>query len=256
MSGNQDVTVDQILQEAADAPAVQTGDIEQASFTINRYAVEDGQVREEEADAGITQEELDEIEREIETAVETELSEMADEPQPESGGEQMATEIAETPSPGADEPESDAMQIGREIAERENIGKTDFVTFRTSMLDEDIDTDTISEVWSDLRDEGVIGEPPDDAGDDGEDDAEPVTEAPDDTDDEGVDAVYLVTTEGCPGCQMAKDHMEEHIEDGPVEVIDIQKSDKAADIAVELGITTAPQMVVEDDGNFYRLANA
>lgn len=48
------------------------------------------------------------------------------------------------------------MEIGRAVVEEENITTTDFFEFRSAMLDNDVDDDTVSEVWDDLRDEGAI----------------------------------------------------------------------------------------------------
>lgn len=86
---------------------------------------------------------------------------------------------------------------------------------------------------------------------------EPVEEEPE-SDLEDVDMVtyeniYLVTTTGCMGCEQAKDGLSEWIDDGTIEVIDIQESDLAADLAVDLGLTQAPSLVIEVEEDEYQV---
>lgn len=65
-----------------------------------------------------------------------------------------------------------------------------------------------------------------------------------------ADAVYMVVTTGCPSCEQAKEALQDWIDDGTIEVTDVQTSDKAADIVMETGLDALPALVIESDGEF------
>lgn len=63
-----------------------------------------------------------------------------------------------------------------------------------------------------------------------------------------ADAVYLLTTTGCPSCAAAKDALKDWLDAGLVSEENVQESDLAADIVMEQGIDALPAMVLENDG--------
>lgn len=168
-----------------DISTVRTGDIQQAEFTINKYRVEDGEVKSEEEGVDLGEEDLEELRAEIETEMDDALAEFEETgdvtttrdiqigpvgvPSPEeaaeaaAGGEESA-EAEEGPEGPAEEEEdsadvsaSDAEARGREIVEEENITKTDFPTFAKEMRESGFeDQETISSVWQTLRDDNTI----------------------------------------------------------------------------------------------------
>lgn len=82
--------------------------------------------------------------------------------------------------------------------------------------------------------------------------AMPVPETIDDleADLQEADNVYLVVTTGCPSCNQAKDALSDWIESGLVEVVNVQKSDLAADIVLDTGLDALPALAMETDGEF------
>ena len=56
--------------------------------------------------------------------------------------------------------------------------------------------------------------------------------------------VVLLTTEKCPPCNGAKDALKRYIEHGEIEVLDVQKSDEAADLALKGQFKSMPQLVI------------
>lgn len=254
MSSDGSVDLDAVIREAADAPAVETGDIEEATFQINRYLVNGDGVETVEEDTGISDEEVDALREEIQSNVSQGLEEIDSEGAADQDADATQGSPDET-SMGDPGSGSSAVETARRIVSEEGITSTDYIVFRTSMLGEDFDDDTIQEVWADLRDEGAIG-----SGGGGEQPAESsdsgggtVTVGGEEVDVGAVDGIYMLTTTGCAGCQMAKDQLEGLIEDDLVEPINIQESDLAADVAVDLEITATPTMVVEVDGEFHRM---
>jgi len=186
-------------------PTIRTGDIQTAEFTVNKYVVRDGEVVREEVEADLDDDEMADFEAEIETEMDEAMSEMdrtgrvpdrfdLSEPEAEPGTEPTSeTEEPEPdPEPTTDEGDTSLDQIaaqtesdedfdtplvaGRTIAEENDITKYDFPQFAAAMRDRgDYDQDTISEVWSDLRDEDSLtaateeDKPGSAGGDDGDD---------------------------------------------------------------------------------------
>lgn len=254
MSQDGGVDLDAVIEEASEAPAVETGDIEEASFTINRYDVADGEVMEREEETDVTEEEVNAIREEIQSSVESAVEAY------DGGvedGDQSIPDQADGTSEGDSQPDEDAaagdaVADAREVVGEEGITSTDYMTYQAAMRERGHDSDTTSDAWHELREQGEI------PGGDGSSSGSSSSDGGDDTGDGGeemadVDAVYMITTTGCAGCEMAKDHMSEYIEDDLIEPINLQESGKAADIAMELGITAAPTMVVEEDGEYRKL---
>jgi hypothetical protein len=258
-----------------DTPTIQTGDIKQAEFTVNRYVVNDGEVEHQEESVDITEDEMDELREDIASQMDDAMAEFEqtgdvsgtrldltmDDPDPavdtqdtaspESGPEeseqdgQQAEQDQDDPQASQGEEPADALATAREIAQDHDIDKTDYPVFGKHVREAGIDNDSVSDLWDELREEGVIDG--DDA--DSEDSDQPAVEEPD---ADVPDAVYLITTEGCMGCEMLKDDLGDLVDD-PVEVLDIQESDEAVDIVMELDIDRTPTMVEERDGAYERL---
>jgi glutaredoxin len=61
--------------------------------------------------------------------------------------------------------------------------------------------------------------------------------------------VYLLTEPACPACAMAKLALDEQIRAGNVEQLNIQESDRAAELLVDHGVVGVPAIVaVGDEG--------
>jgi hypothetical protein len=67
----------------------------------------------------------------------------------------------------------------------------------------------------------------------------------------GVKNVYLITSAGCPSCDMVEGELKSDIDQGFIQVLDIQESDFGADLVMKLHIIDVPKMVYEKtDGTF------
>jgi hypothetical protein len=58
--------------------------------------------------------------------------------------------------------------------------------------------------------------------------------------------LVLLTTTDCPPCSEAKKEIQAHIDSGEIEVLDIQKSDFAADLAAKHHFYSVPKLLVLD----------
>lgn len=114
-------------------------------------------------------------------------------------------------------------------------------------------------IWTSLKERGEA--PAGGGGDGGSDTGNqqegtmpsvPVPETVDELEQQflAADQVYLITTTGCPACEAAQEALEEWISDGTIEVLNVQESDKAADIVIETGLSALPALVMEEDGEF------
>ena len=56
--------------------------------------------------------------------------------------------------------------------------------------------------------------------------------------------VILLTSDKCPPCEGAKTALKQYIERGEIEVLSIQESDEAADLALKGKFTSTPQLLV------------
>lgn len=56
--------------------------------------------------------------------------------------------------------------------------------------------------------------------------------------------VVLLTTAACQPCNGAKDALKKYIERGEIEVLDVQKNDEAADLALKGQFKAMPQLLV------------
>lgn len=121
------------------------------------------------------------------------------------------------------------------------------------------DTSRCGAIWTRLKERGDAPTGGT-AGDDMENDdapeaampALPVPETIDELEAEFQDAdnVHLLVTTGCPSCNQAKDALSDWIDDGLVDVANVQESDLAADIVIETGLDALPALVMENDGEF------
>jgi len=59
--------------------------------------------------------------------------------------------------------------------------------------------------------------------------------------------LVLLTTTNCPPCSAAKQYLQDKIDKGLVEVLDVQKSDFAADLVSKYKIISVPSLMVIDD---------
>lgn len=128
-------------------------------------------------------------------------------------------------------------------------------------------TERCGALWNRLKERGNVPTPdpaaPDDPTDDADvsddrvaagpptpDDGAPEPETLDDLEAElaEADAVYLITTTGCPSCAAAKDALKDWLDAGLVTEANVQESDLGADIVMEQGIDALPAMVIESDG--------
>ena len=62
--------------------------------------------------------------------------------------------------------------------------------------------------------------------------------------------LVLLTTTGCKPCSAARQYLQERIDKGEVQVLDIQKSDLAADLVTKNKIVSLPKLILVDgEGN-------
>jgi hypothetical protein len=148
---------------------------------------------------------------------------------------------------GGGGPPEELVDIGREIAQEHEITKYDFITFRSMITDEGATDEQASEIWDRLREEDVIAEG---TVDDAPRGGHPPAHEELGVDPDEVDRMVLLTEAGCPACQEAKDRLSEWIDDGLVEVHDIQESDEGVDIAMEEGIEGVPALLVDTGEEF------
>lgn len=63
-----------------------------------------------------------------------------------------------------------------------------------------------------------------------------------------ADQVFLVVMNNCPGCDQAEDALSDWIDDGLIEVVNVEEDDVAADIVIETNLDALPALVMETDG--------
>lgn len=145
---------------------------------------------------------------------------------------------------------------------------TDFIRFRSFLLEDGYEPDEIEQLWAILRNEDAIPkgsrESFDSTAEAGEDDG-PAHEHGGDggrVDDaaaleaaaEGAEAVYLLKTASCPTCIQAERALDAWVEDGLVTPLNFPEAALAEDIVDELDIREVPTLVAEaEDGQFRRL---
>lgn len=142
----------------------------------------------------------------------------------------------------------------------EEFDLTNYNAFFADCRATDRTTQRCGALWSLLKERGAApaGEPDDTetatgTTDDEETAREPAAPVPEtieqlEAEFHAADQVYLITTTGCPDCQQAKEALKTWIDQGIVEVLNIQESDLGADIVIELGIDATPELVMEHDG--------
>lgn len=121
------------------------------------------------------------------------------------------------------------------------------------------DTSRCGALWTRLKERGDVTMNDDTEPDVGNADAPasaspalPVPETVEQIEDAFVmaDQAYLVVTTGCPSCKQAEEELSDWIDEGLLEVINIQEDDIAADIVIETGLDQAPAIVIEEDDDF------
>lgn len=164
------------------------------------------------------------------------------------------------------------LDTAREVAETEGYTRMDFMQFQADLTGRGWSRDDAQAAWHTLRDEGVINGDGDGNGDGagggggGTDrtadppqptpDGPKADEEPPDSVDElearvrSADAVFLIVQPDCPTCGQAKEALSEWIDEGMVDVLNIQESDKAVDIAMAKELAELPALIVEDDDEF------
>lgn len=282
-------------------PVIRVGDVKQAEFTVNRYVTEEGEVKREELDIELPEEEMEEIETAIADGIEQGLSDFDATPgreipttrkaemettvsesdvmsamssqagttgSEETGDDSEAAESAEE-APESEDDESpvpeDALDVGRSVAREEGITTQNWPTFQATMRDEGVtDQSQLSDIWQELKDEGVITSSSGDS-DSGEDDAEgeeaeeesDTSDDPEDGDDTGgmesidadtgssgvslsdisgdvpvddIEQAYLYIKGGADSAVEARDQFEPYIDAGIVQTVDKYASPAAQDI--------------------------
>lgn len=154
----------------------------------------------------------------------------------------------------------------RDLVLEKGLETTDFVRFRSFMLQDDYEPDEIEQLWAILRDEDAIpkgsretfetsdsadeddGDTPEHDHGEGRIEETPGLEAA----AEGAEAVYLLKTANCPTCIQAQRALEGWIDDGLVTPLDFPDEPLAEAIVDELGIREVPTLVAEVDGGQYR----
>jgi len=58
--------------------------------------------------------------------------------------------------------------------------------------------------------------------------------------------LILLTTTGCKPCAAAKSYLQDRIDRGEIEVMDVQKSDFAAELAAKHGLQSVPKLMIID----------
>lgn len=121
------------------------------------------------------------------------------------------------------------------------------------------DTSRCGALWSQLKERGdaptEAGGEPDVGNDDAPASAQPALPIPENVEqiEDAItmaDAVYLLTTTGCPTCAEVKEQLADWIDSGDVEVANVQESETAVDIVMETGIDAVPSLVLENDGEY------
>lgn len=196
------------------------------------------------ADGGVDVEQLRE---EAEDAIEDALQ----------GGDKEAADIEIT---DAD------IEAAHDVVLENSIETTDFVRFRSLLLEEGFDANEIPEVWAILKNEGKIpkgtrqvpsGEPAQEEDDDDEPDHEHAGPDIDSVGDleaqfEGAEGAYLLKTSNCPTCMQAEEALDPWIEEGVLTPLNFPESPKAEEIVDALGIREVPTLVAEVADGQYR----
>lgn len=134
---------------------------------------------------------------------------------------------------------------------------SDYNSFVGDCTKTDRDMARCGAIWNLLKEAGDApqGGTDDDAEETDLDDPDrmPATPGPETVDEleeelRAADQVYLIVTTGCPSCAQAKERLSDWIDEGVVQVEDVQESDKAADIVLETNLEALPALVIEHDG--------
>lgn len=141
------------------------------------------------------------------------------------------------------------IELGIDVVQENDLTKNDAMTWQSLMLDEGFSRDEVWELWEMLRDADIINGGVPEEGDiempepeAGGDLTERVAES---------DAVWMVTTTGCPGCMQAKDLLSDFIEEGLIEVKNIQEDDEGLDAVMEEELASLPQLVLVEGDEYH-----
>jgi len=273
------------------SPTIKTGDIQTAEFTVNKYVLKDGEVVTEEVESDLDSDDIASFSNEVEAEMDSALDEMDQTGSPPEEFDltdpEPDTEVLDLDDPTDDDSsDSDSgtgsesldniaeavedeggdfdspLVAGRTIAQEEEITRYDFPTFAKNMRDRgDYDQDTISEVWSDLRDEGALVEPDEEdkpgggsSDSDGEDVEPP---EPDEGDDGGTEAMFpegqdvLLIREGSAASEKAAEALAQPMLDQDVLAIPVG-SDFGEELVEPLsdGVEIPAHLVANADDTF------
>lgn len=250
-----------MANEGGKNASIEIGTVEEGKFVVNRYTTKDGEVIEEEVDAGLSEDDMAAIEDEIGSALDETLEQFDREEQTASQGQsqtqspsemesqtgvsaeaaQQATESAPDDG-GSEEPPApaDLRAAALEVVEERDVTKNDWPAFSAGMRERGFeDSDDQSDIWNDLRDEGIINGPDDGGGTDSsgsdtqESDGE-ATEETTETTDDGGDGDAEVMDEVPPALQAIVDQTTIPEDVGIVEaILAATPGDDASDAAVE-----------------------
>lgn len=153
----------EFVDEDSGGPTVATGDVQGQEITINKFFIEDGDVKETAEGVEIQQDDLDALREEIDTSVDEAVKEL------EKSGEVSGVDLDVEPATGeaddqqdsedeeaADEPSADAVEAARSVVEEYGITTQDYPTFVSEMQDLGFDRDPATEAWHELRDRDEI----------------------------------------------------------------------------------------------------
>jgi hypothetical protein len=273
--------------DGRDHPVIEIGQVQEADFTVNRYTYEDGEVVEEEIDATIDEEDIEAFGDEVEAAVEGamagwEMSQQVDqqtttttsttsdpepEPEPEPEPPQAAQEDEE---PDMEE----AVNVARDIINREDLTNQDWPAFSSEMREAGYsDQSFLSDVWSELKDIGVLesaesdesgadsgsadegGSDGGDTDEDSEQDEAPAEEVSGPDAFEEADQVWLAIQPGDEESDEAVDQFDDLISSGEMMTLNTQTNVDAPEILSDAGLTTGevPAVVLQFGDDYVSL---
>lgn len=162
------------------SPIVQTGDIENADFTINKTVFENGELVEREVDTDMDTDLVEDFSKEVEEAMDEAIEQLSEEAAQEqssaqmfadqvldssamspvsdsSGGEGDVSDSGET----SDTPDVDSVDVGRSVVDDRGLNSRQFDAFEAGMRDRGLGGQA-RDVWATLtNEEGYVPAPDD-----------------------------------------------------------------------------------------------
>lgn len=247
--------------------AIEIKNVEDADFTINRYTVEDGEVIEQEVEATISDDDIAAFGEEVEAAVDDALADHeipAEDVAEDLTTDDPAPEDVDIDTDDADEDGdsaiSDALPVARTVVREEDITKEDWAVFAEHMRERDIgDQSLLSDVWAELKNEGLIERPdseqPDGPGDENGDGGDESLDV-DESEPEGfedADTLYLAIEPGDADSDAAIDQFDSMIQSGEMETLNVQSDVDAPDMLEDAGVSEddVPVVLLEADGDLF-----